>query len=47
VWLRVRPINPDVPVQEKGLFIRMERYVRLRINPQSLAVQPVRADGGD
>lgn len=47
VWLRVRPINPDVPVQEKGLFDRVERYVHLKINPRSLAVQPVRADGGD
>ncbi len=47
VWHRVRPINPDMPIVEKGFFENLERYLRLHHNPRALAIQPVVADGGD
>ena len=47
VWHRVRPINPDMPIVEKGFFENLERYLSLNHNPRALAIQPVVADGGD
>jgi cellulose synthase/poly-beta-1,6-N-acetylglucosamine synthase-like glycosyltransferase len=46
-WHRVRPINPDVPISDRGIFERLEHYLKVRHNPRALAVQPVPADGGD
>lgn len=46
-WHRVRPINPKMPVAERGLFERLERYLKVRHNPRALAVQPMISDAGD
>jgi hypothetical protein len=46
-WHRVRPINPEMPVAEQGLFERLENYLKVRHNPRALAVQPIISDAGD
>jgi cellulose synthase/poly-beta-1,6-N-acetylglucosamine synthase-like glycosyltransferase len=46
-WHRVRPINPEMPVTERGLFERLEHYLKARHNPRALAVQPILSDAGD
>jgi cellulose synthase/poly-beta-1,6-N-acetylglucosamine synthase-like glycosyltransferase len=46
-WHRVRPINPDMPITERGVFERLEYYLKIHHNPRALAVQPVIADAGD
>jgi cellulose synthase/poly-beta-1,6-N-acetylglucosamine synthase-like glycosyltransferase len=46
-WHRVRPINPDMPIADRGIFERLEHYLKVHHNPRALAVQPVIAEGGD